>query len=75
MCNQSGEVVGREKKFCNTRAFAGGKKNVEGEVLSELVVFDITWKSVEKWSWRIQLTASLGMQLSCGKPVINFTIP
>lgn len=48
MCKQSGEVVGREKKFCNMRAFSEKKKNVEGEVLSELDVFNITWKSVEK---------------------------
>lgn len=49
MWQQSGEVVGREKKFCNTRALAKKKiGNVEGEVLYEPVAFNITWKSVEK---------------------------
>lgn len=75
MRQQSGEVVGREKKFCNRRAFAKKKiENVEGEILYEPVAFNITWKSVEKCSCRVQLAASLGVQLSGGKPGINFTI-
>lgn len=53
MCRQSGEVVGREKKFCNIKRICW-KKIVEGEVLSELVVFSVSWKwknEAARFSW------------------------